>query len=413
MRLDTPDDPDRHALTLEVVWPAEQRVQPFQSEILSGFKTFRAITYTVSLPSILKLLTAQDYDLAEVVFGSEALVRETSAERVVLFQAAIEDELAKGYIGIGGASDPRTEQLMAWQAEGRARFYAAAGGVIHSKLYFLERPGLRRVLVGSANLSERAMSGRQGEVLMAYDNDDWVWTTLLRKYDAAVSLSTGLQLKAEYKPAHLVRAEDIPAGRETKTNETVNIYTFEQTDMPGDPEYISLRAADLETTLAEGLRENIKPLPHGQATIHEASLKKVNYAAAPKRTDDPRQLHQLQRVDHSGRPARFIYDGRPIERPDSNDGIARDALLISQYMDKFQEFGGPSAILQRNYYGFMGWLYFTPFMPSLARQLHLAGGNASKDLKHLAVIYGQSNCGKSALTQVSDDLDVRATRHSR
>ena len=391
-----PEDPRKDALTLEVFWPEEQRAQRFTTEMLAGFSTFRALTYTVSLPSILKLLTTQNYDQAEVVFGSEALVRETKAETVVLFQAAIEDEITRGYIGIGGESDPRTQQLMAWQAEGRAKFYAAAGGVIHSKLYFLERPGLRRVLVGSANLSERAMSGRQGEVLFAYDNNSWVWDNLSRKYEAALSLSAGLQLKTQVKPAHIVRAEDLPVGREVKNapNESVTIFTFEATDIQGDPEYLAVRAAELDSSLGEGLRENIRAMPRGESVIRATSLQRINYAAAPNRPEDPAKFHKLDRVND-----RFIYDGRAIERPESSEVIERDALLISQYITKFQEFGEESDDLQRNYFGLMGWLYFTPFMPGLARELHRMGANASKDLKHLAVVYGQSNCGKSAMTK--------------
>ena len=394
MRLDTPEDQRRDALSLEVLWPEERRSEQFSSDILAGFKSFRALTYTVSLPSIFKLLTTQDYELVEVVFGCEALVRESNADKVVRLQEAIETELARTYIGVGGETDERTQHLMAWQASGRAKFYTVGGGVVHSKLYFLERSGLRRVLVGSANLSEKAMSGRQGEVLLAYDNDDWMWGKLLRKYEAARTLASGLRLKTQITPAHLVRAEDLPAGRETKKDKPATIYTFDLTDVPGDPEYLAVRADDLDANIGEALREGIQPIPNGGATIRRAALKKINYAAAAQRPDEPDKLHRLDRVND-----RFIYDGRVINSPLSDDGITRDALLISQYINKFQEFGVRSDILQRNYYGLMGWLYFTPFMPALARQVHLRGGNAAKEMKHVAIIYGQSNCGKSALAK--------------
>ena len=399
MLLDTPEDQLKAALSLEVVWPAEHRSTLFTVDgVLAGFQTFKALTYTVSLPSILKLLTTQNYEFAEIVFGAEKLVRESNAEKVIALQGAIEDEIARGYIAIGGDSDPRTRQLMAWQAEGKAKFYVVAGGVIHSKLYFLERPGLRRLLVGSANLSERAFSGRQGEVLMAYDNDPWMWGQMLRKYEAVLSLTTGLQLKPQIKQAHLTLVEDLPAGREAKSKEAedgaVTIFHFQDTDMPGDPEYVAVRAEDISSTLGEGLREHIKPLPNGAAVLHKGVLQKVNYAAAPKRPDEASKLHRLDRAG-----GRFIYDGRLVERPIDTDGIERDALLLTQFMDKFREFGAGSDILQRNYYGLWGWLYFTPFMPELARKIHNLGGNASKEIKHLAVVYGQSNCGKSALTK--------------
>ena len=400
LRLDTSEDPTQHALSLEVLWPDERRSCPFDSSILAEFNEFRAVTYTVSLPSIFKLLSTQDYEFAEVIFGDERLVRANSAQQVVLLQEAIENEVAKTYIAIGGDTDPRAMHLMERQGEGRAAFYAVGGGVVHSKMYFLERPGLRRVLVGSANLSETAMSGKQGEVLLAYDNHDWMWDTLMRKYEAVKRLTTGLQLKGETKPAHLVRAEDLPAGREAKgSDKPVTIYVLDQTDKPGDPEYIAVRAKDLDGHLGEALRENIKPLPDGKAILQEASIKRINYAAAPKRTEDPAKLHRLDCVRQGGLPPRFVYDGRPIERPASSEGIMRDALLITQYIDKFHEFGERSDLLQQNYFRLMGWLYFSPFMPALARQLHIDGGNASKELQHMAVIYGQSDCGKSALTR--------------
>ena len=268
--------------------------------------------------------------------------------------------------------------------------------MIHSKLYFLERPGLRRVLVGSANLSERALSGRQGEVLVAYDNDPWMWDRMLQKYEAVRSLSPPLELRTQIKEAHLVLAQDLPAGRQAELDEkeAATIYTFSPTDIPGDPEYLAVRAEEIYSHLGEGLREQIKPLPNGTAVLHKAALRQINYAAAPKRADDPAKLHRLERAE-----SRFIYDGRAVERPLDYAGIERDALLISQFIDKFREFGAGSDILQRNYYGLWGWLYFSPFMPELARKIHTMGGNASKELKHLAVVYGQSNCGKSALTK--------------
>lgn len=398
--IDSPEERQRRALSLEVVWPVEHRSQLFSVDsVMAGFNSFKALTYTVSLPAILKLLTSQEYEDAEVIFGSEKLVRETRAESVIILQGALEDELTKGYIAVGGATDPRTKQLMEWQASGRARVYAMAGGVIHTKLYFLERPGLRRVLVGSANLSETALySGRQGEVLLAFDNEPWMWESLMHKYEAVRSLAQGIRLKQAIKPAHLVVAEDLPAGREAENtqSETATVYTFEPTDMPGDPEYLAVRARAIESHLGEALRDNIKIMPRGRASITKAVLKRINYAAAPKKstTED---LSKLNRLDRAG--DRFLYNQELILRPTSNDGIDRDALLVTQFMNRLRDFGADSETLQKTYFAVMAWLLFTPFIPKLARQIHSAGGNASKKVKHMLVIYGQSNAAKSSVVR--------------
>ena len=394
MRLDTPEDLKRDALSLEVLWPDETKASRFSLDLLAGFASFRALTYSVSIPSVLKLLTNNDYQHTEVIFGCEQLVRESDGAKVTLLQKAIEDQLSQGYIGIGGVSDPRTQQLMEWQTAGRANFYAVAGGVVHSKVYLLEKPGLRRVLVGSANLSERAFSGRQGEVLVAYDNHAFMWESMVRKYEAVSSLATRLQLAQETKPAHLVKADDLPVSREAKQSQAadIQILRFDATDLPGDPEFVAIRAADLDSHLGEGLRDYIKPAPKGVAVLPLASIRKVNNAVAPKPAGTVSQMHSLEYLD-----GRFIHDGRLVERPDATDGMEGDALLLIQFINKFRELGERSDILQRHYFALMGWMYFSPFIPKLSHRLYLDGANATKTIPNLAVVYGQSNCGKSAL----------------
>ncbi len=58
--------------------------------------------------------------------------------------------------------------------------------IAHAKLYLLESdsPSRRRVIVGSANLSERAFSGKQPETLLVFDDDDLAWEHYSREYDA-------------------------------------------------------------------------------------------------------------------------------------------------------------------------------------------------------------------------------------
>ncbi len=397
MRMDTPEDRRRDALSLEVYWPAERRSQTFSSELLGGFDTFHALTYTASITTILKLLTTHDFTHAEVVFGAEDLLT-ASASKVVKVQEAIETVLARGYMGLGGVTHPDSRRLMEYQVEGRAAFYAMAGGIVHSKLYFLERPGLSRVLVGSANLSERAMSGKQGEVLLAFDNDEWMWQNLMRKYEAVREVAVSTPLKTQIKAAHLVRTEDLPAGRQALEDDadTVEILVLDGVESIGNPDQIAVRTAELDAHLGEALQENLvnPPRPGAPAVLRRGSFRRINNAVSVKVPREPAKGHHLERGEN-----RFIYDGRAIERPNSDDGIDRDAQLIIDFINKFHEFGDKADILQRNYYAFMGWLYFAPFMPGLARRCHVEGGNASKSFKHIAIIYGESNCGKSALSQ--------------
>lgn len=109
----------------------------------------------------------------EVIFGNQDLLHGDKAHPL-LVQKAIEDYTSHLFVGIGGSADPVTEKLREQQANGKLRLMAMAPGIVHSKYYPLQGAAGRRVLVGSTNLSERAMSGKQGELLLAYDNHDFI-----------------------------------------------------------------------------------------------------------------------------------------------------------------------------------------------------------------------------------------------
>ena len=57
---------------------------------------------------------------------------------------------------------------------GKARFYVVKDNIAHAKLYLLEADDgeRRRVVVGSANLSERAFGGKQPETLVVWKKAD-------------------------------------------------------------------------------------------------------------------------------------------------------------------------------------------------------------------------------------------------
>ena len=65
------DDPDSRTRSpqLQVVYDQPLRAEPFTMEFFAGFKTMRALTYTSSIPMVLRLLRDYDYDDFECIFG--------------------------------------------------------------------------------------------------------------------------------------------------------------------------------------------------------------------------------------------------------------------------------------------------------------------------------------------------------
>ena len=385
------------ALSLQVVWPLEQRQERYTPAVLEGFSDFWAVTYTPSIPTVLKLLERGNYERFEVVFGDEKLVRETAAGAIIQAQNGIELELNAEWVAIGGMSDPRSRALLEWQESGIARFMTFGGGIVHSKYYLLARPGVQRVLMGSANLSERAFSGRQGEMLLAFDNDPFMWDLAESKFRNLWRFALPLDLgKQPVKKIGLVPA-DTPVGRAANAQGEsgkleLTVYR-PSSDGEGITEFIETQQEQLKQLTP--FYAHVLPQPvNGAVKVTPANLRVIkNNQDRQVRGDVVLRPHRL---DYAG--GRYIHDGEPIQRPDEEeDAVAQDAYLITAYIDKFREFGPGYEGLQRGYYAFMGWLYFTPFMPRLRAKLEDAGRVAKAEAKLIAVVYGPTNAGKTTL----------------
>ena len=157
------DDPD--SLTrdgqLSVVRARGEGVEPFDTSLFAGFDSMKALTYTASIPMIVGLLRDFDYADFECIFGHQGILRPEITD-IFGFQNTVDEKLNKAFVAVE-TSDERRQALFDSVAKNRARFFVVKDRIAHAKIYLLERDDLRRVVVGSANLSETAFSGRQAE----------------------------------------------------------------------------------------------------------------------------------------------------------------------------------------------------------------------------------------------------------
>ena len=383
------------ALGLHVVWPATRHHQRFQPSLLAGYTRLRAVTYSVSIPMILKMLVDYGYDDVEVTFGSERLTQATDLADIMACQRSIEEHLTQGFVGMGGSDDPKTQAILDLQATKNIRFWVMSGSIVHTKLYLLESATSHRVLIGSANLSTVAFSGRQGEVLVAFDDDDWMWAAMEHLYDTLRDqATTPLRLEPHIKPASIVGVEDFPPFREAKDGQKpVTLYVQAPRDVPGSDALLAVREEELVATFGPSFRDHIKPAPSGEVVITPAVLHRVKKDVSASKPINQEVHHHLAR----SLEGRFLYNNAPIDRPTEDedaDRIEQDAFLITRYLNGYREFGYGAEVMQRNYFAVMGWLYFSPFMSHLRRE-RSALGPGNFDCKPIALLYGPSDCGKT------------------
>lgn len=382
---------------LSVVYAEAQRTEPFDTDsIFGGFTKMRALTYTSSIPMIVSLLGRFEFEDFECIFGHDRVLSQ-GAGHVLAFQKAIADMTIDGFVGVNASDENRVIYDMT--AQGKARFRVVKDVVSHAKIYLLEGADRRRVIVGSANLSETAFSGRQAETLTAFDDDDVAWEHYAEQYSAVRDIaSLELDLKQPRAKAQLQKPSDIPLEgiptiNEAKRNHKgATIYVSVPTD--GEAQF---GAAAIQERI-----ERIEPVIRNSA----AGL------AAPKDgvvSIKPKQAHQIARIafERSTKGYSHPYltregdgfhmEGKPFPLNADADAARNDAGNWLKFFAGYEQgFRGDVAEMQRRYFTFMSWLYYAPLMCDL-RNAGISRNAFIHKYPVFGMIYGSSSCGKSSL----------------
>ena len=393
------DDPDSRTRSgaLNVVYAKAERSETFNRDVLfSGFSSMKALTYTSSIPMIVGLLERFDFESFECVFGHERVLSQDAAH-ILAFQKALSDCLNDGFVAVKDAA--RRQIVYDLAAQGRARFYVVKDIVAHAKIYLLESAERRRVIVGSANLSEIAFSGRQAETLIVFDDDPIAYQDYERQYEAVRDVSSShVELERPPIAARLHLPSDIPLAeipvvREARRNpKGVTLYVPPQT---------SEEVAFGPPAVVEKV-ERILPVV------------KKSLAGVPAPKNDvvsikPKQAEQIVRIalerPEDGVPQTYMsyesggfsLSGKDMSLDADADDVRSDVHNWLEFFQNYERgFKGDVARMQRDYFTFMSWFYYSPLLCDL-RNAALRRNSFSFSQPMFALLYGSSNCGKTSL----------------
>ena len=391
------DDPD--SLTrdgqLSVVRARGEGVEPFDTSLFAGFDSMKALTYTASIPMIVGLLRDFDYADFECIFGHQGILRPEVTD-IFGFQNTVDEKLNKAFVAVE-TSDERRQALFDSVAKNRARFFVVKDRIAHAKIYLLERDDLRRVVVGSANLSETAFSGRQAETLVLFDNDDTAWDHYKKQYEAVRSVAVSrMELRDKVIPAERIPIEETPVFKEVEeSRQDVRIYVPAESEQEAE---VSLpRVLETVVKVAGALRRplaEVRPDRNGYVSVTPKIVKESITISRSRPEEDDRPNVYLS---YDGRE--FVLSGEVMRleaKPEEvRDDVARWIEFFGNYENGFK---GDVPRLQRDYFTFMSWFYFSPLLCDV-RNAALRSGSFSFEQPMFAVLYGSSNCGKTSLIE--------------
>ncbi len=362
--------------------------QKFDWELFSGFQELRVLTYSASANAIIRMLDDYAFERFECVFGYEGTLREI--KNILAFQKVVVGDMRAAIMGL---KDERHIRILEKVHEGQAHFRVLRKSIAHAKLYLLSSgDGRRRVIIGSANLSEQAFSGTQSETLVTFDNDSAAWEHYSRMYDEIRNSASDEILLPEDRITNAeIEVSDTPIMSDASG--TVVIETTpaaeSQVSAPVQIERIERVAA----VLAPRLSAAAPPVRRGRQTITpeiKREISRIQIVKSAEQADS--RYFSINRTSRSA-----ILTGEPFSL-DTEDGAVRtDAEILLDYFRSYEgAFEGDVASLQRDYFTLMSWLYFSPFLCDL-RSLALLQDSDVIRYPSFAIVFGKSNCGKTSL----------------
>ncbi len=360
---------------------------PFNWSLFDGFDTLRVLTYSASAATIVRMLDNSEFRFFECVFGCESTLHELK-NLLAFQQTAIGDVRA----AIKGLKDERHTRILTEVRAGRARFRVVTRQTAHAKLYLLSKDNgsSTRVIVGSANLSELAFSGKQPETLVMFEEDDDAWSHYSQMYETIKDIASAeISLPEEQIQEARIELDETPVIANQK-----EILVIDRPD--AEEMKIGIQAHRIEkvaAAISPHVSKVAPPMRRGRQRITPEVKREISSIRLAKSSEEVD--HRFFSIDRSKRTA--VLSRKPFALDWSIDGVKSEVKSMMTYFANFEEtFEGNVAKLQRDFFMLWAWLYFSPFMCDV-RSLALIRDEDIIKYPRFAIVYGKANCGKTSL----------------
>lgn len=373
----------------QVVFSEFRSAQSFGRGLFQGFSHARVLTYSASLKTALWLM--DQVETLEVIMGEPKVTASLSA--IAAYQHQLQEELFEEAEAAGKHAD-----LLQRLKDGSVRVLVLKEAVSHAKLYLLEGKGKRRVLLGSANLSDRALfdpetsaggQQHQHEQLIAFDDQQEAWRHYGDEYE---QLRTRTQLLKAPVRVGQVTPEDLPLLQAASRAPLIVAFPVHVTAPARDLRYERL-VDDYGPALKQAVRR-----AKGKFVLEAKNLPTVGRVLHDRKAKA--ESEQVLRLDREGNSL-VSTAGFSVKAHLAPDGLSEDAALLTEFFEGYARFSGDSdpLLMQRDYFAFLSWLYISPFMSDL-----LAEGKRADHSPHkyplYAVLMGKSSSGKTTAAHV-------------
>ena len=335
---------------LRVVSAKFIKAEKFDWALFEGYDKLRVLTYSASVKTIVRMLDKYSFTNFECVFGYLGVLRDI--KDILSFQKVAAGDTRAAIMGL---KDDRHAHILGKVHEGQAHFYVLRKYIAHAKLYLLSKTeGETRVIIGSANLSERAFSGTQSETLVKFDNDEKAWRHYNQMFDKIIGDSSDeISLSEDRITFADIEILETPVMNETPSTMIIDSPVTEEIELAAPMQIACVEK--VSALISPLISAAIPPIRGGKQRITQETRRDISRIRLVKTAEEANNPYfSFDRVNNSA-----ILSGEVFPLESNFDSVKTDANLLLGFFKNYENaFEGDVPRMQRDYFMFMAWMYF-------------------------------------------------------
>lgn len=352
-------------------------------ELFSGFENLHAITYSSGIGFIYQLLDM--FENAEIIFGCEDTIS-FSLQEIMAYQCKLVERMRNK------ASQMKLDFISRLD-DNSLRFLVSREMLSHEKIYLLSsNDGRKRVIMGSANMSLNAFSGKQRENICYMDGDkayDWYMNCYLRFKE---NCSDNISKEA------LLYSDDGENLEKLPIAQTVQIKKALVIEPTTESKEDIIFAIDVRNLSAKFSSSIPKPDKKGIIKLDTTKLKTIRRQVVEDNNIEKDRRSQYPQLELFVEDGLVQLNGKQISLNPTPEEISHDVSLFMHYMNGYDNFHGDIIGMQHRYFEFANWFFCSPFMASM-RNIAVRYNQNLLPYPVFGLVYGQSKAGKTSFLE--------------
>ncbi|MBO5271016.1 MAG: NgoFVII family restriction endonuclease [Clostridia bacterium] len=353
-------------------------------ELFQGYDELRAITFSSGINFLYALL--EMFEKIEIIFGNE-MVMSYSVQEIMAYQSQLLDRIRDT------AGETRKKLLERIDNES-VRLFVARQQLSHEKIYLLKAAdGRKRVIMGSANMSYNAFSGKQRENISCID-DESAYDWYLSCFEELKAASTDeISRKAIITADAFENIDALPISESVKAQKAIVIEP--SSEVTDDIRFV-LDTHNLSKKLTPIIPKGDKK--KGRIVIAPDTIARIRRARSDEVVKEREIRSEYPQLNVDVPECRVTLNGEKLNLSPSANEITHDVDLFLKYMEGYSKFHGDYVGMQYRYFEFANWFFCSPFMATM-RDMAARFDQNKLPYPVFGLVYGQSKAGKTSFLE--------------